>query len=164
MISHHKLKFSGTLTVSRGGIINPKALTFDTVNDITAVAAATKMYDGTKSFSNNAAEAEDNVGVVVDIPLHHGANPVEAGSVGGHAFGFGKEQDVVLGGLDADGERVFKALVAVGILVERDHLEVFVVLGEETEDELSVVGGEVVDHDNLEVGIVLLEKIDEVGA
>ena len=39
-----------------------------------------------------------------------------------------------------------------------------VVLGEETEDELSVVGGEVVDHDNLEVGIVLLEKIDEVGA
>ena len=49
---------NGTLTVSRGGIINPKALNFNT-DDITAVAAATKMYDGTKAFSNNAAAEAD---------------------------------------------------------------------------------------------------------
>ena len=80
------------------------------------------------------------------------------------ALGFGKEENIVFGGLDANGERVFESLVAIDVFVEGNGLEVFVVLGEETEDELGVVRGEIIDNDDLKVGIVLFEKVNEVGA
>ena len=63
---------------------------------------------------------------------------------------------------DADGEGVFEALVAVGVVGEGDDLETAVVLGEKAEDVLGLVGREIVDNDDFEVGVVLLEEIDEV--
>ena len=63
---------------------------------------------------------------------------------------------------DADGEGVFEALVAVGVVGEGDDLKTAVVLGEKAEDVLGLVGREIVDNDDFEVGVVLLEEVDEV--